>query len=100
MLAVIEHVEYKQASEIINTCYSLLKKGGIIIITTPVHWSHPLLKIMAKLNIVSSEEIDEHKHAFSMKELNTLLLNSNFRPENIQKGYFEFFLNIWTCAKK
>jgi uncharacterized protein (TIRG00374 family) len=100
MLAVIEHLEYDQTTEIIKNCYSLLKKSGILIITTPAHWSDPLLKIMAKLNIVSSEEINEHKHAYSMKELNNLLLLSNFKPENIQKGYFEFFLNIWACVKK
>ena len=85
MLAVIEHLEYDQATEIIKNCYSLLKKSGILIITTPAHWSDPLLKIMAKLNIVSSEEINEQKHAYSMKELSKLLIYSNFKQENIQK---------------
>jgi len=100
MLAVIEHLDKNQASEILKKCYLMLKKDGILIITTPAHWSEIILKIFAKLHVVSPEEISEHKILFSMKELNSLLLNSNFKLSNIQKGYFEFFLNMWICGKK
>lgn len=100
MLAIIEHLEYNQAYKIIKECYKILKKNGILIITTPAKWSKYLLKIMAKLHLVSPEEIKEHKNAFTLPELNQFLLDANFRQDNIEKGYFEFFLNLWMSAKK
>ncbi|MFX1275776.1 MAG: flippase-like domain-containing protein [Promethearchaeota archaeon] len=100
MLAVLEHLEKDQVSRILTKCYDLLKKDGILIITTPAHWSDLLLKIMAKVHLVSPEEIEEHKQAFRMVELNDLINYSNFKQESVQKGYFEIFLNMWMCAKK
>ncbi|MFX1308501.1 MAG: class I SAM-dependent methyltransferase [Promethearchaeota archaeon] len=100
MLAVIEHLEYSQVYKIIKECYSILKENGILIITTPAIWSYYPLKIMAKLYFVSPEEIKEHKKGFSLSELNRILMKANFKETNIQKGYFEFFLNLWICAKK
>jgi len=100
MLAVIEHLDRKQLSQILLNCYQILKKDGILIITTPAHWSDLLLKFMAKLRLVSPEEIDDHKSTFKLKDLSQLIKISKFKQENIQKGYFEFFLNLWICAKK
>lgn len=100
MLAVLEHLDKDQASEIIKICRSMLKKDGILIITTPAHWSEFLLKIFAKFRLVSSEEINEHKHLFSLKELKSLFLNSKFKPNLIKIGYFEFFMNLWACVQK
>ncbi|MFX1316873.1 MAG: class I SAM-dependent methyltransferase [Promethearchaeota archaeon] len=100
ILAVIEHLEYNQIYKIVEECYSKLKKNGILIITTPAKWSNYPLKLMAKLYLVSPEEIKEHKNAFRLSELNQILLKANFKQSNIQKGYFEFFLNLWICAKK
>ena len=100
MLAVIEHLEYNQIYNLLKECYSKLKKDGILIITTPAKWSNYPLNLMAKLYLVSPEEIKEHKNAFTLSELNLVLLKANFKESNIQKGYFEFFLNLWICAKK
>ena len=55
---------------------------------------------MAKFHIVSPEEIKEHKNGFYLTELEKILLNASFEEKFIQKGYFEFFLNLWLCAKK
>lgn len=100
MLAVIEHLKYNQISSILKECYNILKKDGILIITTPAKWSNSLLKIMAKLHVVSPKEIEEHKNAFTLKELNSLMLKANFKQHKIEKGFFEFSLNMWICAKK
>ena len=100
MLAFIEHLNSTQLLKVLKDSYSMLKDNGILIITTPASWSDIPLKIMAKLRLVSSEEIEEHKKAFTLIELNKLLLKANFKQENIQKGYFEFFLNLWAYAKK
>ncbi len=100
MLAVIEHLNYYQILKILKECYSLLKRGGLIIITTPANWSDILLKMMAKVHIVSPIEISDHKNSFNLKQLDFLLIKSGFKKESIQKGYFEFFLNLYIWAKK
>ncbi len=100
MLAFIEHLDSVQLLKVLKESYSMLNEGGILIITTPAMWSDIPLKIMAKLHLVSPDEIEEHKKAFNLIELNNLLLKANFKQENIQMGYFEFFLNLWACAKK
>lgn len=100
MLAVIEHLDPDQIYKILNNCYFLLKKNGILIITTPAKWSDLILKFMAKINLVSSEEIKEHEGAYTLREINNILLKANFLQEKVQNGYFEFFLNLWICAIK
>ena len=100
MLAVIEHLDYYQIYKIIQKCYSILKKDGVLIITTPAKWSDLLLKLMSIIHLVSPEEIKEHENAFTLNELNKILIKVKFEQNKIQKGYFEFFLNLWICAKK
>jgi len=100
MLAVIEHIKFDNINKVLKNCYSLLKEKGIIIITTPAKRSDSLLKIMAKLNLVSKQEIEEHKNSYTINQLHKILLNASFVPEKIDKGYFEFFLNLWICAIK
>jgi len=100
MLAFIEHLGTKQLERILKVSYSLLKKDGVLIITTPASWSNIPLKIMAKLRLVSPEEIHEHKNLYSLQELNNSLIKANFKQRDVQSGYFEFFLNLWCCAKK
>lgn len=100
MLAFIEHLGTKQLERILKKSYSLLKKDGVLIITTPASWSDIPLKIMAKLRLVSPEEIHEHKNLYSLKELNNSLIKANFKQTDVKSGYFEFFLNLWCCARK
>ncbi len=100
MLAFIEHIDPKKVDSLFKNCYNLLKKGGILFLTTPAKWSHLPLKIMSKFRLVSPDEIKEHKYAYYLQELVNKLKKSGFKQENIEKGYFEFFLNLWICAKK
>ena len=91
MLAVVEHLSYNEAYNILKECYSLLQYYGILIITTLAYWSDTLLKIMAKFHIVSPEEIGEHKSTFNLQEIFNFLHREKFKKNNIEKGYFEFF---------
>ncbi len=100
MLAVIEHLTLFQVNLILKNCYLMLKNNGILIITTPAKWSDILLKTMSKIHLVSPEEINEHKHSFSLPDIKNLLIKANFRRENIQGDFFELFLNLWICAVK
>jgi len=100
ILAVIEHLEYNQIFRIMKECYNLLKKDGFLIITTPAKWSDLLLRLMAKIHLVSPQEIKEHKNAFTLQELKKILTNTKFESDRIWMGFFEFYLNIWVFAKK
>ena len=100
MLAFVEHLEIEQLVKVLKDSCAMLKENGILIITTPAKWSDLPLKLMARLHLVSAEEIEENKRAFSLEELSNILGRAGFSHKNIQKGYFEFRLNLWACAKK
>jgi len=100
LLAVVEHLYTNQMYKILTNCYSLLKKNGILIVTTPARWSNIILKLMVKMGLVSSEEVGEHKYTYNLRELRDILLGMNFKRKDIYGGYFEFFLNLWIYAIK
>ena len=64
MLAVFEHLEPGNIQRVFSEVYRVLKKDGLLILTTPAVWSDRLLRVMAILNLVSKEEISEHKSIF------------------------------------
>ncbi|OWK27160.1 MAG: hypothetical protein US76_01100 [Parcubacteria group bacterium GW2011_GWA2_38_13b] len=100
MLAVFEHINPLKLKKITNEVYRVLKSNGLFIMTTPAPWSDKLLKLMAKVNLVSLEEIDEHQNIYSRKKISAILQEGRFQKKAIQSGYFEMGLNIWTTAKK
>ena len=51
----------------------VLKPDGTFIITTPAPWTDLLLKMMAKLGLVSRIEIEEHKAMYGRKEIGSIL---------------------------
>lgn len=99
-LAVFEHVERHIAIAITTEIFRILKKNGLFIMTTPARWTNYLLKILAKFNIVSIEEINEHKDLYTKTDLFNILEKSNFNEKNINIGSFEFFMNLYAVAKK
>ena len=100
MLAVLEHVEPRKLITIVNEIYRILKTNGLFVITTPAGWTDPLLKIMAKVGLVSKIEIDEHKDTYTHRKLESLLQLANFSKDRMKFGYFEMFSNLWLAAKK
>jgi ubiquinone/menaquinone biosynthesis C-methylase UbiE len=99
-LAVFEHVERHIAIAITTEIFRILKKNGLFIMTTPASWADNLLKIFAKLNIVSKKEINEHKDLYTKTDLFNILEKSNFNETEINTGTFEFFMNLYAVAKK
>lgn len=100
MLAVFEHLDPANILNVFFEVNRILKENGDFILTTPAVWSDKLLRIMAILNLVSREEIDEHKSVFSVKEIISFLDKGNFQHNKISYGYFEMFLNVWIVARK
>jgi len=100
MLAVFEHIDIDVLPTTLNEIRRVLKPGGVYILTTPCPWSDKLLRTMAKLNLVSKEEINEHKGAYGPRELRRYLKEGGFEEENMKFGYFELYLNNWATVSK
>jgi SAM-dependent methyltransferase len=100
LLAVIEHLELPLLNTLFSEIYRVLKHGGIVIVTTPGPWSAGLLKVLASVNLVSAQEIEEHKTAFNKRALAALFQSSMFQRSKMRFGYFELGMNIWGVAEK
>ena len=100
MLAVFEHIEQDKLPGTLKEIKRVLKPGGSFVMTTPCPWSDKLLRLMAKLGLVSKVGIDEHKGAYGHQSIISYLEKVGFQKNNIKAGYFEFYLNSWTCARK
>jgi ubiquinone/menaquinone biosynthesis C-methylase UbiE len=71
MLALLEHLD-KPAS-VLQEVFRILRPGGKVILTTPAPCSKPLLEFLAfRLKLISAEEIKDHKHYFSGREIRHL----------------------------
>lgn len=100
LLAVFEHLEPEALEKLLSEIYRVLKSEGLFIMTTPAFWTKGLLKGMAKLGLVSSLEIKEHKRHYSTSQILSSLERGGFTKEKMQSGYFELFMNTWTRAIK
>jgi hypothetical protein len=69
--------------------------------TTPAFWTDKLLRIMAKLKLVSESEILEHKDSYSQSKVRNIIQKTAFsEKEDISFGYFELFMNLWAVVTK
>ena len=100
MLAVLEHLDYDKIISIIMEVHRVIKKGGIFVVTTPSWWTDTLLKLLARLKLVSREELDEHKTLFSQQKISYVMSKAGFNGDLVQTGCFEFGMNLWAVARK
>jgi SAM-dependent methyltransferase len=100
LLAVVEHLDPAHMAALFKEIYRVLKPNGQVILTTPAAWSDGLLKFMARINLVSAEEIHEHAYAYTLPLLGWYFGQSGFEMTKTQFGYFEFMLNMWATAQK
>lgn len=100
MLAVLEHLTPHCLVDRMKEIRRVLKPGGLFIITTPAVWTDLLLKVLAKLRIVSPIEVQEHKAAYSHHKVNALLDAAGYTVDNIRGGFFECYMNLWVVARK
>lgn len=100
MLAVFEHIEHDKLQKLIKEINRVLIKGGVLVITTPAPWADKLLHQMAKVSLISSEEIHEHKHNHHKEKIEGIIESGGFAKRNIHSGFFEFGMNMWFTAKK
>jgi ubiquinone/menaquinone biosynthesis C-methylase UbiE len=100
MLAVFEHIEHNNLVAVIKELRRVLKKDGMLIITTPAPWADKLLHQMAKVSLISSEEIHEHKHNHSKEKIGDIIEDGGFSKSKIRSGFFELGMNMWFVARK
>ena len=100
LLAVVEHLDPDSMALLFQECCRVLRPGGMIILTTPAAWSDGLLKFMARVNLVSAEEIHEHAYAYTLPLLGWHFGQAGFKMSKIKFGYFELMLNMWATAEK
>ena len=66
MLAVTEHLSPNSLVLLFQQIHRVLRPGGRLILTTPAAWSDGLLRFMARVGLVSADEIDEHVFAYTL----------------------------------
>ncbi len=99
-LAVVEHLNPDSMAILFKESHRVLKPGGTVIMTTPAAWSDGLLKFMARVNLVSAEEIHEHAFAYTLPLIGWHFGQAGFEMKKVRFGYFEFMLNMWATATK
>jgi len=100
MLAVVEHLDPDGLSELFTETHRVLKPGGKLIVTTPAAWSDGLLRFMARVGLVSAEEIDEHAFNYTLPLLGWCFGQGGFSIRKVKFGYFEARLNMWAVAER
>jgi SAM-dependent methyltransferase len=100
MLAVAEHLSPSSLVSLLEEVHRVLKPGGRLVMTTPAAWSDGLLRWMARVGLVSQEEINEHVFVYTLPLLGWYFGRAGFEMLNVHFGYFEFSLNLWATADR
>lgn len=100
LLAVVEHLNPESMAALFKESYRVLRPAGMVVLSTPAAWSDGLLHLMARLNLVSAEEIHEHAFAYTLPLIGWHFGQAGFGMTRIKFGYFEFMLNMWATAQK
>jgi len=100
MLAVFEHIDQPKLVPLLQDIKRVLQPGGLLVMTTPAGWADGLIHFLAKINLLSHEEIHEHKDKYSHKKIAEFLTAAGFAETKLRFGHFECWLNLWATATK
>lgn len=98
-LAVLEHLDNPLQN--LKEAYRILKRTGVLLLTTPAPASERVLEFFAyKLGILSVEMIGGHKHYFDKKTLREMVILAGFEDKNITIKSFQAGFNNFVIANK
>jgi SAM-dependent methyltransferase len=100
MLAVAEHLDPAALEQLLVECRRVLAPGGRLVITTPAARADRLLRFFARVGLVSREEIDEHKYAYTPGLLGWYFGRAGFAMDRVRFGSFELGMNLWAIADR
>jgi SAM-dependent methyltransferase len=98
MLAVFEHIEPAPLAVLLAEVRRVLRPGGVFVMTTPAHWTGPLLELLTRVGMVSGDEIHEHQGSYGRREIRAALEAAGFAPAAVRVGFFEAGMNNWATA--
>ena len=87
-LATIEHI--KEIFNVFQKFKAILNIKGKIVLTTPTKMAKPVLNFLAFIRLLDRENIREHKHYWSKKEIYDLAEKSGFVVEKYAKFQLGF----------
>jgi hypothetical protein len=100
MLAVAEHLDPTALERLVGECRRVLAPGGRLIVTTPAAEADRLLHLLVRVGLVSREEIDEHKFAYTKELLGWYFGRAGFGMQQVHVGRFELGFNLWATADR
>ncbi|HEX7117564.1 MAG TPA: methyltransferase domain-containing protein [Longimicrobiales bacterium] len=100
MLAVFEHLDHDVLRHTLAGIRRILRPGGVYVLTTPAAWTDRLLRVLARLGLVSAEEIEEHKDAYTHARIADLLEHAGFDRAAMRFGTFELGMNLWAMVRR
>jgi len=96
-LATLEHLEDPLIA--FSEIYRVLVPGGLLLLTTPSTYAKPILELLSfKLNMISKQEIKDHKNYYNKRTLLGYCQQTRFTF--CQHKYFQFFMNNLLYAQK
>lgn len=98
-LAVLEHLNNPLKN--LTEAHRILKKGGVLILTTPAPVSKKILEFLTfKLGILSIDTVGDHKNYFDKKILKDMLICAGFEESKVKIKSFQIGFNNLVIAKK
>lgn len=98
-LAVLEHLNNPLKN--LTEAHRILKKGGVLILTTPAPVSKKILEFLTfKLGLLSIDTVGDHKNYFDKKILKNMLISAGFEEAKVKIKSFQIGFNNLVIAKK
>ncbi|HLD39435.1 MAG TPA: class I SAM-dependent methyltransferase [archaeon] len=96
MIAFVEHLDNPE--KVLVDCRRVLRKDGIVIITTPMARAKPFWELLVKLGRTEEKTIEDHKQYFSQEKIEKLFKKTGF--DVIVSRKFELGMNYIAVGRK